>query len=129
MDKTININDIYIAVIAKEVKVNNKKSKKYLKHFPVQIGLFVKTKEGYKHIFTDKIYPVSKSTAQGEYVLMKNVIYKLVDHNPVLASKLIKENKSELQILDIEAIESRYNNMLVEMLDVKVGEEDELEKE
>lgn len=121
MNKNININDIYIGLISKEVIVANK-----LKHFPVQVGLFTKTEDGYKHILTNIVYPVSNNNPQGDYVIMKNVVYKFVEHNPVWASKLVNENKSELKLLDIETIERRYNNMLIEILDVKVDDETEI---
>lgn len=127
MNKTYNLNEIYIGLIAKQIKIIEN-TKIINKNFPVQVGLFIKKNNKYVHIPTNISYSLINESTKNSYGVIESTIKKFYEHNQTLVNKFINEGKFQLNVLQIQAIEQRYNNLLVDLLDIRVEEDTNPEK-
>ena len=113
MEKTYNINDIYVGDITRKSKLqDNDYADNYKK-----VGLFVKTLFGYKHILTGATYGITSSKSDCNKTLKSTQICKVTDYDNdivklVFKNIMINRSSYRISLYEIDYLEYVLNNEL-----------------
>lgn len=120
-EKTYNIKKLYVCYIAIQSQVHEEWIGKHYaleeatlytwKYKPLQVGLFIKTPRGYKHILTDTYYKKANYKTGGQIIIVEKHTTPFTQYDLNLAEKLITNNITNLNITQIKKLEERYTEI------------------
>lgn len=126
MKSSYDVRNIYVGTIAKQTKVKEyvnygdfstgfltERDYKWDYEKLNEIGLFVKTINGYKHILTGAVYKTPTRKTGNQYVVLDDSLTELSKYAKNIVAHLIQNNNSsKLTVKQIAYLENRFNNEL-----------------